>query len=286
MSKTLTKQCDELFEKAGLKKVGKVGGTTILAPAERPDSGDLDSEPVLIDEPPIEEEDRILRTQEDKWRAHIGRRIAAEYLELEKLQGDLADKEAELNDVKSDVSDVKAEIAGVNAKLKSYAGQMRDIERGTFSPPLFDKHTGETLAPAKTSGVSLPDVGMICEIGRLMDYGLTGSMIAAISESQLAKTIPLTTIHDLEKAIAADEWWMKKIKGFGDTKVEKLIDALVMFRKENPIPSGEPDNRVKACSVPGCREEPSRGIYAANEEGTVCCPVCGSKDKWELIEEA
>lgn len=234
-----------------------------------------------------EEQEPKERTQEDKWRAHIGKQIAELFSELSDLQEKLADRESNLTEAKKAVTEVGAELAGLNAKIKHYACQMRDIENGTFSPPLSDKHTGETLAPAKKGSASVPDVAGICELGRLIDYGLTGAMINRIEGSQLAKTFPLTTVRDLEQAIAADEWWFKKIKGFGETKVDKLIDALAMFRKENPVPSGEPDNRVKACTVPGCREEPSRGIYVRDEQLKIeLCPVCGSKDQWELVDPA
>ena len=251
---------------------------------EKPQSEDGESEPVLIDEPAIDDGERVLRTQEDIWRAHIGRKILVQYVSLDALQDDAAAVQAKIDAAKLELSDIKAEIAGVNATLKSYVGQMRDIERGTFQPPLFDRVTGETLAPAKNGGALEPDAGGSLEIGRLIDHGLTGSMISALEGSQLAKEVPLKTVRDLERAIAADEWWFRKIKGFGETKVEKLIDALCLFRKENPI-AAESDDRVKACTVPGCREEPGRGIYVRDEVLKIeLCPVCGSKDKWELIE--
>ena len=124
---------------------------------EKPQPEDGEAEPVLIDEPAIEDGERVLRTQEDIWRAHIGRKILVQYVSLDALQDDAAAVQAKIDAAKLELSDIKAEIAGVNATLKNYVGQMRDIERGTFQPPLFDRVTGETLAPAKNGEALEPD---------------------------------------------------------------------------------------------------------------------------------
>ena len=189
MRQALAKSGD--IESATLR-IGNDPPVTIFE-REPPDS------PTLNDSP-------HLRTQEDRWREHVGRRITEVYVELDALQDDLAEKQAALGQAMLELKDAKTEIAGMAAKLKSYAGQMRDIQNGTFSPPLFDKETGEVLAPAKrasseaNAGASPPDPA---ETASLEVLGLSESFRQKLAESQLAKEVPLKTVADLERAIAA-----------------------------------------------------------------------------------
>lgn len=286
--KSFKKTVSEVFAKAGLVETGKVGGTVSV---EVRDADPLE----YVAESALEDEDAFppapdvpltaqARTKEDLWREHIGRRITETYVELDGLQDDLADKETTANEARLAVADVKAEISGLNAKLKSYAGQMRDIQNGTFSPPLFDKHTGEVLAPANRAAVGpvAVDPG---ESAGLEALGLSDSLRTKLAESQLAKEVKLQTVADLERAIAADEWWYRKIKGLGLTHAEKVIDAIVAYRAAHPLPVAD-DGRVKQCTSADCREDDSHGLFVPGEKpGDLAhCPVCGNAKFWELVD--
>lgn len=50
------------------------------------------------------------------------------------------------------------------------------------------------------------------------------------------------TVGDLEHFIATDSWWHRKIKGVGETSVDKINDALWDFRRANPVPADDDDD--------------------------------------------
>ena len=80
--------------------------------------------------------------------------------------------------------------------------------------------------------------------------GISTSSLAApgsfsVNVSQLAKEQPLKTVGDLFRAIAADQWWFKKVKGLGEQKRDALINATIAYREKFPVPDG--DTRQKQC---------------------------------------
>jgi len=59
-----------------------------------------------------------------------------------------------------------------------------------------------------------------------------------LTEAQLEKlesACESTTVAGLEKWIASDSWWHKKIKGFGDKAIQRVVSTLVAFRAVKPM---------------------------------------------------
>lgn len=63
-----------------------------------------------------------------------------------------------------------------------------------------------------------------------------------LSDKQVETLIAadIKTIGDLEKRMREDEWWHKKLSGFGEKNVTRLVDTLLAFRQVYPVPA-EPD---------------------------------------------
>src|SRR5690606_3159739 len=101
-------------------------------------------------------------------------------------------------------------------------------------------------------------------VEELCRFGLTEKQIEKLKDSKLAEEHTIKTIGDLVRVISKDEWWHKKIKGWGESAIEKATDAIVAYQKEFPIPDG--DDRQKQCNT--CETE-----YPQQETK---CPKCGS----------
>jgi len=59
-----------------------------------------------------------------------------------------------------------------------------------------------------------------------------------LTEAQLEKlesACESTTVAGLEKWIAENAWWHKKIKGFGDKAIQRVVSTLVAFRSVKPM---------------------------------------------------
>lgn len=86
--------------------------------------------------------------------------------------------------------------------------------------------------PAKASVVP-NDVGAAEPLSRLIGYGMTAKKMDAVA---LAVG---PTIGHLEKAMRENEWWHRDIKGLGQDWIDRLIESLARFRRDNPVPSEE-----------------------------------------------
>lgn len=145
----------------------------------------------------------------------------------------------DLKEAKSDLDDLLEEQADLCNKLSviSEGGAFQqglpfdddtphpDVEAGKDRPhgtPLMDA-TAKVLRedPAKTAKIEV--------LG--MTESETDKLIAAEIE----------TVAELESRIRTDEWWHKKVPGFGPKKVDKLIDLLTDWRMKNPVPDPEDD---------------------------------------------
>lgn len=112
----------------------------------------------------------------------------------------------------------KKAVESLHAELSTMALMMGDALSGTFQ-----RRLPFSVPPRMTE-----DTGVALEVFALQHHGMT--------ESECDKLVAadIKTIGDLEQRMRDDEWWMKKIKGFGEAKVEKLIDALAALRREHP----------------------------------------------------
>lgn len=115
--------------------------------------------------------------------------------------------------------DAKKSLEGDHLHLAMLCRRLEDAKNGKFQPglPFADATEDE--------GAALP-------IETLTEFGLSDSLIEKISECPASPR----TIGELEAFIRADELWHQKIKGLGEAKIEKLIDALTGFRVAYPHP--------------------------------------------------
>jgi hypothetical protein len=152
----------------------------------------------------------------------IAKVIADTVDEITRFMPRLRSSEEENDDAAKAAKDAKKTMEGNHLHLSMLCRRLADAKNGNYQPPLpFGKSD------------SLEDVGGEMNVGVLTDHGLTDKMVETLWDHEIE------TIGQLEETIASDEWWHRKIKGFGEERVTKLIDALVAFRAEHPIPSAD-----------------------------------------------
>lgn len=244
-----------------------------------------DAQPGDIDSPA----DGGSRSQKDLWREYVSGQMLDQVMENEELKAEMREREETLSEARTAAREQEKLVVAGEAKLTALALDMVKIERGTYTPPLFDA-AGNVLATPKaphqadSSGPVRPDPG---ETDGFEALGLSDSVRSKLEESQLAKEVKLKTVADLERAIAADEWWHRKIKGMGLTNVEKVIDAIVSYRATFPVPVAD-DGRRKQCTDPDCQQHHTRGIFVESftKGAPDECPQCGNTKFWQLVDPA
>jgi hypothetical protein len=163
--------------------------------------------------------------------------------------------------LKEETKAAKAIWEGHSHALTSLCEELVEIEAGTWQPRL-PFPVEETAKPKKSRKKKPADPGATDEISVLTGYGMTEKQIATLLQSQLAAEGPFKTIADLEAAIRKDEWWHKKIKGFGESKRDALLDAIVAYRAKFPVPSEEDDEPEPT------EEQPAADAVSADGEQT------------------
>ena len=143
--------------------------------------------------------------------------------------------------LKEDTKEAKAIWEGRAAQLTRLCEELVQIENGTWQPRLPFPAAAEEKPKGKGRKAKPVDPGATAPLSQLALHGMTDKQIETMLGSQLASEGPCKTIADLEAAIRRDEWWHKKIKGFGETKRDALIDALTAYRSKFPVPSEDDD---------------------------------------------
>ena len=198
----------------------------------------------------------------------------------------LAEVESELDDafsreidarrdvisLSSELKDAKDRHKGIRSEVYELLFERREIKEGrlTRQPTLFKKPRKEKKAKGgqaeDTADVPAgEDPADSAPLSALVEFGVTSKQIETLEDSQLGKEQPLKTVGDLFRAIAADNHWYSKIKGFGESKRDGLINATIAYREKFPVPDG--DTRQKQCK--DCDT-----LYP--QSGTEC-PSCQSK---------
>lgn len=214
-----------------------------------------------------------------------------------KLSKELRDKRHELrrangeaDTLKAQAKDASTRVARLTLECDEICGDMEDLENGCYTPPELRPHTDddpddsvagaglEAAAKAmhKRQGGGVPfDAGSQAKLDVLMEFGLTMKQVEMIQESELAKKFDgLLTVGQLEKAMRDDEWWHRKIKGIGKTKVDQVSDAIVAFRASNPVPSADdptpaaPLTDERLFAFPAGSEGGSVGVLCGESKGT------------------
>jgi hypothetical protein len=87
--------------------------------------------------------------------------------------------------------------------------------------------TAAVAAERKRAGQDEAGRESIKKLG--MTKGLTANVEAAGCK----------TIADLEEFIRTNEWWHRNIKGVGEEKVNIILDSLMVYRQQHPVPSDD-----------------------------------------------
>lgn len=178
----------------------------------------------------------------------------------------------------SEVEGIKEELEEAKTVLKSRKQDVEDGEARTLDlvDELARLNRGEQRLPLTPEPLATSDPAEGHSLDKLMQFGLTAAEIEKLQESQLVETRDINSVAGLLKAISEDCWWFKKIKGFGEKKVDKLTaEVIPAYRAKHPMPD-EIEVRQKKCGAKVCGSE-----YTADQ---VVCPDCGST-LFEFIDE-
>jgi hypothetical protein len=145
------------------------------------------------------------------------------------VQGDIDESEEVISSLKTRIKNLRERQKADYATLKALNADLRDIKNGQYQRTLFQ---GLDQPAEKSQPVDPATVTPIENLG--MTEKETDLLIAA----------EIKTISDLESRMRSDNWWHKKIKGFGQAKVDKLSDQLLAWRMKNPMPSEDDDDDV------------------------------------------
>ena len=170
-------------------------------------------------------------TREDEYRRKVSAELSEAYRELGRAQ-------MRLERCKSEQKSAKAEVESAQAEVNDLASELRDIELGQYQPDLFDKKPGgpeSNGAAAAGDG----DEGLKQPLECLSEFPADekGRYLTE-RDIEMVKASPNTpkTIGELEAWFRSDEHWNRKIKGFGEKKIEMLKEAHRLFRLKFPFP--------------------------------------------------
>ncbi len=143
------------------------------------------------------------------------------------VQQDLDSEEEEISELKTQIKDLRESQKANYAKLKALNSDLRDIKNGQYQRKLFAgvEQTAEKPKPVDPATVT-----------GIENLGMTEK------ENELLAAAEIKTVADLEKRMREDMLWHRKIKGFGQAKVDKLSDQLLAWRMQNPVPSDEDED--------------------------------------------
>lgn len=152
------------------------------------------------------------------------------------------------------------ETEGVKyAKPKENPGSSSDVSSGTDNVTMRRGRGGrmQTIRTPKNVAAVANDAGAAMPLLSLKKHGITPKKCEAISAA-----VGGDTIGHLEKAMRTNVWWHRDLKGFGQEWVDRLTDALAMFRKEYPVPAEDEAPTILDDVAPATEPETAE----ANEE--------------------
>lgn len=142
------------------------------------------------------------------------------------VQADIDEAEETISSLKTRIKDLRETQKANYAKLKALNSDLRDIKNGQYQRKLFNGLSQPAEKPKPVDPATVTPIE---------NLGMTEK------ETELLIAADIKTVADLEARMRSDNWWHKKIKGFGQSKVDKLSDQLLAWRMRNPVPSDEDD---------------------------------------------
>jgi len=134
-------------------------------------------------------------------------------------------------------------------KLQQIIKQTEEQLELGFDETTLAKRNGQAASPASTA----EDIGGKKPITVLVAKALKAEMgsayrdghgITELVAEKLETAAQGKTIAALEMFMRSDAWWHKKVERFGDEGVNKLTDALCLFRSKFPIPAEKTDDKA------------------------------------------
>lgn len=173
--------------------------------------------------------------------------------ELDRQEKIFARSVCEWDSAHAEAAQAKKEMELQQQRLNAIVQDIVAIKRGNFTPPLPFKGSIPTGGAPQPVAPPAEDVGGKKPLRTLIAKNLKATCAAkyrdgiGLSEKQIDKLEEIiggNTIGQLEKFQRENSFdWNRKMKGFGETGVDKLQDAMSVFRSAFPIPS--PDDKIK-----------------------------------------
>lgn len=180
--------------------------------------------------------------------------------------------------IKREQQGLKDELKDAEASLYSAVNRLQSIVRrqgGRQRNLAFSGYMGDddTKQDEEESAVASDDWGNE-PLSALVEFGMTDDKINKILEAQP----DINTVRALRDFINADDQWHRKIKGLGETWIDKLTDALTAYYTAHPEQSADSESepahgeevtweaalgRIKLLQS-NCEEIPDAGADFAN----------------------
>lgn len=181
---------------------------------------------------------------------------------LEKRNTAIINAEKDVESWKRELDDLSARV---NDTRKAWKEAVEALQREITRQERQGELSFDEKAPAKSAEpASQADEGGKKKLSAVA--GITESMVEKLS------TIDVSTVAELEAAMREGKIVAGRVKGLGEKVIDKISDALRVFREANPI---ERDDRPKLCKKPGC------GVEYPGEASA--CPACG-ETVYERVE--
>lgn len=134
---------------------------------------------------------------------------------LLEIEAGITDKDNEINEVAEQLKSLKADREGLVSRLRSHIRQRPDQNELPFPPEGEAPEVAPNPATSPNDGKTVP----------LADIGLTEAITEKLAQAGI------DTVADLEAAFAGKGL---QVKGLGEAKIDKISDALRVWREKNP----------------------------------------------------
>lgn len=189
-------------------------------------------------------------TKADQYRREISS-------ELSGAMEELKERKRVWEDLKTDTKEAKADVEAAQREVNRLAGELHDIEHGTYQPRLIPqpRANGKPTSDAQTATKPVDEAASTL-INALTEYDLEGGQRVTPKVCELLQNskFEIKTIGDLERTMREKEYWHRDCEGIGPKGIDKVVEALAAFRRANPMPSPDDLEPAEASGEPEASE--------------------------------
>lgn len=165
--------------------------------------------------------------------------IEEKLAELSIAVREFKESQAEWASAHAEAAAAKKEMELAQSRVNSINTDLCDIRAGNFNLRLpFPPDDKKKAKGDKTAG---QDPAVTFPLDKLTEFGLTSNAVEKLLTGTTCRTI-----GDLERTMRDDAYWHQKIAGYGEDKVNKLVDALLALRQKHPHPEPKVEASDKA----------------------------------------